>query len=130
VISEKLIPRLQERFPDRALRVGTSPGPVAVFAAAHPDVGDVLIFDDGDELTLVAGKFTHSHFSDFDSKSAEEAEENIVESVIDFLERLFADQVVMWRSHRGSGGWYDRESGQAGLAEGPRYVWSGPLGGE
>ncbi len=52
----------------------------------------------------IAGKFTHGHFSDFDSKSPEEAEENVVESVIEFLERLFADQVVLWSSQRG-GGW-------------------------
>jgi hypothetical protein len=127
VITEKLIPRLQERFPDRPLKLGTPPAPVAVFAAAHPDVGDVQIFDDGSELTLVAGKFTHGHFSDFDSKSPEVAEENIVQSVIDFLERLFADQVVLWGSQRGGGGWYNRDRGQSEFAKGPLYVWSGPL---
>jgi hypothetical protein len=130
VITKKLIPRLQQRFPDRPLKLGTSPEPVAVFAAAHPDVGDVEIFDDGGEVTLVAGNFTHGHFSDFDSKSVAEAEENIVKNVIDFLDRLFADQVVLWGSHHGSGGWYNRERGQSALASGPRYVWSGPLTGE
>jgi hypothetical protein len=129
MITEKLIPRLEARFPDRSMKLGASPEAIAVFAAVHPDVGDVQIFDDGSEVTLVAGNFTHGHFSDFDSKSADEAEENIVESVIEFLERLFADQVVLWGSHRGSGGWYDRERGRSEFANGPRYVWSGPLAG-
>src|SRR5262249_44058665 len=116
MITDKLIPRLQQRFPDRPMKSGKPPEAIAVFAAAHPDVGDIQIFDDGSEVTLVAGKFTHGHFSDFNSKSADEVEENVVESVIEFLERLFADQVVLWGSHRGGGGWYDRNRGQSGLA--------------
>jgi hypothetical protein len=47
VIAEKLIPRLKERFPDRPMKIGSPPEAIAVFAAAHPDVGDVQIFDDG-----------------------------------------------------------------------------------
>jgi hypothetical protein len=130
MITEKLIPRLQERFADRPLKLGSPPGAIAVFAAAHPDVGDVQIFDDGSEVTLVAGHFTHGHFSDFDSKSPDEAEANIVDDVVAFLERLFTDQVVLWGSHRGSGGWYNRDRAQSEFAKGPRYVWSGPLTGE
>lgn len=127
MITEKLLPRLQQRFSGRPLTLGLSPGPVAVFAAAHPDVGDVEIFDDGREVTLVVGKFTHGHFSDWVSKSPAEAEEHIVASVIDFLERLFDDQVVLWGSHRGSGGWCNRDNPSVKFARGPVFVWSGPL---
>jgi predicted HD phosphohydrolase len=109
------------------MKSGTSPEAIAVFAAAHADVGDILIFDDGCEITLVAGKFTHGHFSDFDSQSLDEAEEHIVEAVIEFLERLFADQVVLWGTHHGGGGWYLRKLGDSAHAKGPRFVWSGPL---
>src|SRR4051812_35246246 len=130
MITERLIPRLQQRFPDRSLKVGAPPAAVAIFAAAHPDVGDVQIFDDGSEVTLIAGKFTHGHFSYFDSKSLEEAAENIVQNVIDFLDQLFADQIILWGSHRGGGGWFDRDHGQASSEKGPLYVWSGPLAGE
>src|SRR5262245_34891909 len=101
------------------MKLGSPPQAIAVFAAAHPDVGDVQIFDDGSEVTLVAGNFTHGHFSDFDSKSAEEAEKNIVDDVIAFLERLFADQVVLWGSQRGGGGWYNRDRKQSEFAKGP-----------
>jgi hypothetical protein len=130
MITDRLIPRLKERFLDRPMKLGSPPQAIAVFAAAHPDVGDLQIFDDGSEVTIIAGNFTHGHFSDFDSKSVAEAEENIVDSVIEFLERLFDDQVVLWGSHRGSGGWYDRKRGESNLASGPHYVWSGPLAGE
>jgi len=90
----------------------------------------VQIFDDGSEVTLVAGKFTHGHFSDFDSKSPDEAVKNIVDDVIAFLERLFADQIVLWGSQRGSGGWYNRDREQSAFAKAPLYVWSGPLADE
>jgi hypothetical protein len=130
VITEKLIPRLQERFPDRPMKLGAPPGPIAVFTAAHPDVGDVQVFDDGSEVILVAGNFTHGHFSDFDLKSSDEAENNIVDDVIAFLDRLFADQVVLWGSHCGSGGWHNRDQKRSEFAKGPLYVWSGPLAGE
>jgi hypothetical protein len=104
-----------------------APAPIAVFAAQHPQVGDVEIFDDGSEATLVAGHFTHGHFSDFSSKSPAEAEQNVVDDIVDFLDRLFADQVVLWGSHRSRGGWYNRENEKSGSVKGQRYVWSGPL---
>jgi hypothetical protein len=61
-ISEKLIPRLQARFPDRGLRVHEGTQPAATFPAAHPDVGDLCIDDDGVELTISVGQLTHGHF--------------------------------------------------------------------
>jgi hypothetical protein len=103
MIADKLIARLRERFPDRAVTFDVPPAACAVFAAVHPEVGDVKIFDDGSEVTLIAGNFTHGHFSDFGADSVEEAEEMIVNNVVNFLERLFADQVVLWGS-QGSGG--------------------------
>jgi hypothetical protein len=132
MITEKLIPRLRERFPNQSMKFGVPPAALVVISAAHPEVGDVQIFDEGTELTLVAGNFTHGHFSDFNSKSADEAERNIVDHVVQFLERLFADEIVMWGSQRGSGGWYLR--GQSKVDQtlkpsGPLYVWSGPLAG-
>ena len=127
MIRDKLIPRLRERFPDRRVSFGEPPGPVAVFAAEHADVGDVEIFDDGGEVTLVTGRFTHGHFSDYVSGCVEEAEQRIVEDVVAFLEDLFADRIVLWGSHAGGGGWYGRDAQPQWPVTGPLYVWSGPL---
>jgi len=133
MITEKLIPRLRERFPNQSVKFGLPPAPSVVFSALHPVVGDIQIFDDGTEARLVAGNFTHGHFSGFGSKSVEEREQNIIEEVIDFLEHLFADEVVMWGSQRSGGGWYIR--GQSDdrtivKSRGPLYVWSGPFAGD
>lgn len=134
MLAEALTQRLRDRFPDVKMVFGTPPEAVVVIPAVHPDVGNIQIFDDVFEATLVAGNFTHGHFSSFKAKSQEEAEQQIVEDVTDFLERLFADQIVLWGSQKSSGGWYDRERASAAtsehqrLTEGTkRYVWSGPL---
>ena len=132
MISDRLIPRLRDRFPKRPGTFGVPPAPAAVFRAAHPEVGDVQVFDDGGAVLLIVGHFTHSHIADYTPAANEVAEENIVGDVIAFLERLFADEIVMWGSHKDGGGWYARDRAEgSGIVRptGPLYVWSGPLGG-
>ncbi len=73
------------------------------FPAVHADVGDIQIYDDGDEITVVAGNFTHGHFSNYEDISEEESERMIAENVADFLEKLFSDKVVLLGSHKGGG---------------------------
>jgi hypothetical protein len=137
MIRDKLIPCLLERFPEAKPRFGVPPKPVVVFPAKHPDVGDIEIFDDGSELTVVAGKFTHGHFADYGSSSEEESAQKIIENVVSFLENLFADQVVLWGAHRESGGWCYRDKPIETIPEidklkrgRPLYVWSGLLRGD
>jgi hypothetical protein len=130
VISDKLIQHVKERFPNAKATFGMPPKPAIVFPAVHPEVGDIEIYDDGSEVRLDAGHFTHGHFSGYGSKSKEEAAQWIVEDVINFLERLFADQVILWGSHKSGGGWYRRD-GESNLDPSKQgtqlYVWSGPL---
>ncbi len=129
MIGKTLIPKLQQRFPGRGLRVGSPPLPCAVFPAIHPEVGEIQIYDDGDELTVVLGNFTHGHFSNYDEKlSIEQKAEQIIEEILKFLEELFADQIIFWGSHQGSGGWYKKGECSEWKKEAKEYVWSGPLG--
>ena len=94
MISDFLIPKLRQRFPNHGIKVGVPPEPCAVFPAVHPEVGDVVISDDGYELTLEAGNFTHSHFSNYDESLSEtQKAECIAEDVAQFLDELLADRV-------------------------------------
>ena len=87
MIADILIPKLQERFADRGMRVNSPPSPCAVFPAIHHEVGNIEIYDDGDEVTVVAGNFTHGHFSNYDDKlSDQEKAERIAEQDACFLE--------------------------------------------
>jgi hypothetical protein len=129
MIAEYLLPKLQQRFPNRGLKAGVPPEPCAAFPAAHPEVGNIEICDDGDELTVYVGELSHGHFSNYDDNlTADQKAEIIAEKVAEFLEDLFADRIVIWRSFGGSGGWY--HVGHAGLAKiipKTKFVWSGPM---
>jgi len=129
MISTILIPKLQQRFPERGLVVSVPPSPCATFPAIHPEVGDIQIYDEGGELTLIAGNFTHGHFSNYDDElSLEQHEEAIAEAVVDFLEALFDNQIVLWGSHKCSGGWHRIGADNPIWAKDvKRYLWSGPL---
>lgn len=130
MISDFLIPKLQERFSSHGLQVSVSPEPCAVFPAIHPDVGDVVISDEGYEVTLQAGRFTHGHFANYDQNLSDtQKAERISEDIVQFLDDLFADRIVLWGSHNSSGGWYPRDEPRPGFwsGRGELYVWSGPL---
>jgi hypothetical protein len=127
-LSQKLIPRLVARFPDRGLRLHQGKEPVASFPAAHPEVGDLRIDDDDDELTVSVGQLTHGHFTPRNYQLAsQENEEELIERVLEFLDEVFRDRIEFWTAGK-SGGWHPR--GEEPLAPRPnmrRFVWSGPV---
>ena len=129
MLSSLLTPALRERFPDRGLVAGESPGAVAAFPGIHPGIRGVSVFDDGHELTVVLDDLTHGHFSEYDGAVPEaERERRIVDAVVEFLEDLFADRVAVW-GQSNLGGWYRTDLGESSAPAGvPEFVWSGPRG--
>jgi hypothetical protein len=127
-LSQKLKPKLLARFPDRGLRLHEGTEPVASFPAAHPEVGDLRIDDDGDELTVSVGRLTHGHFTPRNYEGpADEREEELIERVLEFLEEVFFDRIEFWTDGK-CGGWHPR--GGEPLAPERimrRLVWSGPV---
>ncbi len=126
-----LLPALQQKFPDRGMRVGELPHHIAIFPAMHPEVGDVIIWDDGREAIVDVRNITHGHFACYDpGVSDEEALRQVTEAVIDFLDALFADQMLLFRVPGGGGGWrspgYEAVLGEL-LPEAEVFVWSGPV---
>jgi hypothetical protein len=128
VLSQLLLSALRKRFSDRGLIAGEPPEPCAVFPSTHPGIRRVAIYDDGDELTVCIDDLTHGHFAEYaEGLTDAERAERIVESVVEFLDALFADRVAVWGQHNVGGGWYCIDLGRSradrGVAE---YVWSGP----
>jgi hypothetical protein len=123
---------LQERFHGRGLRTGLPPDPIAVFPGIHEAVGDVSVWDDGEEATVGVGTITHGHFNPYDqSLTAEQVSIQVSEDVVGFLEDLFADKVLLWKSpDSGSGGWrilgHDEQISLMD-SEDITFVWSGPV---
>jgi hypothetical protein len=136
MLSQLLLPILHQRFPDRGLIEGKPPEPCAVFPGLHPGIRSISIYEENDELTLCVDDLTHGHFSEYtEGLSDAEREQRIIESVVEFLEAMFANKVVVWgREHMG--GWYFTERSQSNTvmpfegtgSEAPTqtFVWSGP----
>jgi hypothetical protein len=81
-LSVKRIPRLLARFPNRGLRLHQGKEPLASFPAAHPEVGDLEINDDGEELTTSVGQLTHGHFSPTNyQEPSQKKEEEVIDRV-------------------------------------------------
>ena len=114
------------------MRTSLGESPFAVFPAAHPDVGDIAISDEGDEVTVALGNFTHCHFANYDQGIDDAARvRRIGESQVEFLEDLFADRIEMYGSHRGGGGSRRISAEPRGVLSKAlfgrkTYVWSGP----
>jgi hypothetical protein len=134
-----LVSALTDRFADRGMRVSAPPGPIAVFPARHPDVGDVSVVETGSEwdlsVTVAVGSIVSDHFHSFDRHlGADERAARVTKDVVRFLEELFADRLLFWRSTDGGrAAW--RERGDTGYSEPlvldnctyQPYLWSGPL---
>ncbi len=126
-----LVRRLADDFADRPMRLPAGGEVLAVFPAMHPEVGDVSILANGDELVLSLGRFTHLHFACHDKPLPPDAgAARIVAEVAEFLRELFADRIEFYGTRRS--GWRPRTGRKRGALSRlffgrTTYVWSGPL---
>jgi hypothetical protein len=143
---EALVSALIRRFGRERFRAGTAPGPIAVFPAKHPEVGDLKIWAPrrreismghifGVEVAI--GDIIRDSFESYDTHlSAGEREARLTRDVVRFLDELFTDRLLFWCSMDAArrSGW--RERGNAGHSDPlvlddrtyATYLWSGPLG--
>lgn len=102
-----------------------------VISPTWPEFGEIEVEDDGDELMVFFGKFTHSHFSNYEGAlSLEQREERIAADLVQLLQEVFADRIEFYGSSKGGGGF--RPRGMRGtlskLGFGNKaYVWSGQV---
>lgn len=134
MIRDKLIPALQQRYSDDGVQMGSGlkPDPVAVFPAKHPSVGELTIWDDGEEATVNIGEITHGHFNLYNPDlNQDQIDEGVSSQILDFLEDMFADKYLLWKSRDGrSGGWQHLDHIDMPLerqTDADYFVWSGPF---
>ena len=133
VICQALVPALKAAFPDAEIQASEPPNPVAVFPAVCPAVGAVMVFDDGDEATVVIENITHHHVDCYDPDlSDDDRVKWIADDVVGFLRQLFADRVFLWSRNQGKGGGGWRRPFDGGIPDdvpedADIFVWSGRL---
>src|SRR5258705_365729 len=91
-----LVPLLVERFKDRGLRLGSASEPIAIFPAAHSEVGDVNVSEGkGGGVDVSVGDVARDHFFNpyEEERDTGEAAQGIARNVVRFLQELFADRL-------------------------------------
>ena len=131
MIRDSLLHEIDKTFPGWEMTLDPNSNVIVRFHCIQSDVGDVVIYDDGDEATVCIENISHGHFSSHDESLDKAAnEQEVATDVIDFLKALFADQVLLYttQDHR-NGGWIrlDLADGPAQLSSRHRYfLWSKP----
>lgn len=107
MLSQVVTSYLQERMPERIVVLDPTEErrPFIQIKPDDPEFDDIELYDDGDEVTIVFGRFTHSHFSNYDDIPVIDKEAQIAEDVYDILRDTFDDEVEFWGAHQGSGGY-------------------------
>jgi hypothetical protein len=99
MIRDKLIPLLEQKFGTGSFVRGTVPNLIASFPPAHAEIGELKIFAAGSEIIVEIGEITHGHFDSLNQNvTQEEAEQEVAERVVNFIEDLFDNKYVLWRS--------------------------------
>ena len=115
---------LNKRFANQFEVISTDEHSYVKFPAKNLEFGDVIIYEEepGSYL-IVLGKFTHTHVDGCD-ETGDEFYGFATGDIFDFLEDIFADQIVCRGSHEGGGGfrWVEdwRPTGYDDY-----FVWSG-----
>ena len=129
MLKETVIAALREHF-GSDVNLTPCSKEFASFDAKHPEVGNVVIEDDGNELIVSVGNITHGHFGSYDDgSSAGEHEAVIAEDLIGFLEDLFADKYLLFTATWG-GGWFlldDIPEKKLRSRYRRWFKWSGPI---
>jgi hypothetical protein len=102
------------------------------FPARHPETGDLVVWLDGDEVTVAIGLGFHTHFStDTDELPVDRRAQAAAEEAIDYIGEFLADRIVL-RLHFVNGeirsaGTFPINSAANPPARGDKdYLWSGP----
>ena len=131
----------------RDFRFCESP-PAAVIPAKHEAVGDLTVFDDGDELTIDIGYKHHLHFScdNYDEHPESERLSVVARDAAVFVHDILCDRVCITVDYVGedlvsSSDFYIDESNACssvvrgivaltpttGERRSERFLWSGPI---
>ena len=129
MISDFLIPALQSEFAGWEVTFGTPPYPIATFPSCQPDVGKLLVYDDGDEARVLIEKVTHGHFNAFNEKLDPQQRDRIIaEDVLNFLKALLNDRILLHTyANQQVGGWTRLKDGPVEFSQACRlFLWSRP----
>ena len=131
MIRDRLIPAVRRTFPGKPFSFSEPPDPIIRLSSGHAEIGELAIYDDGEEATVCITEITHGHFNPYDpSLGQDEVDQKVTEEVVCFLRGLFSDRVLLYRTpSRSMGGWMlfrDAPDETMFVEERECFLWSGP----
>jgi len=124
---------LQQRLKHISLREEFTDRLVVTIPGAHPETGDIVVWLDGDEVTVGIGEHFHCHFETYleEGQPQVERERLAAERAVDFIASFMSDSIVLRVTREGgrvvSAGAHPVDALNAppnsDIAE---YLWSGP----
>ena len=134
MIRDALVPVLRKRFPRIGFVFQENGEPFAKAPSPCETLGGLEIYDDGDEATVSLPQFTHSHFSPNRRMPEIERDAWISASVVSYLDALFGDRLLLFRSPVSMQGGSQHYQEQIDVSEPVPgmeayecFVWSGPV---
>lgn len=137
-------------YDDAAPNLGesTDSSPAIIIPAKHELVGDLSIYDDGDELTVGIGKLHHTHFFPdmFEEETSEQRFSAAITHAATFVADFLPDRILISVDYSGdrctgsSCGYFDSDFTSAEVlrtsvfslfrkesTRSEHYIWSGPI---
>lgn len=109
MILDALIQKIKEELPESTWHLVPGDVPTIVFPATSSDFGDIHVMEQGDEITVLFGHFTHCHFGCYEPALSEAARVDAIASdAASCLADVFAGRLEFYGSHTGAGGFRKR----------------------
>jgi hypothetical protein len=124
-LSERFLTELSLRSELGPSRVSKTDRVEVVFPAKDPEVGNIHVWLDGDEVTVGIGESFHTHFESYldSSVSKEEGEFEAIRSALDFISDFMKGRLILDVKYRG-----DRPTGATVRAPGEKRKASATVG--
>ncbi len=91
MICDRLIPAIKEAFPDKPFVFASPPDPVIRLPSGFAEIGELAIYDDGEEARVCITAITHNHFPYEENLTSDILDQKVTEEIIAFLRAPFGD---------------------------------------
>ena len=92
MIRDHLVPAVKEVFPNLAFKISPTSNPIIALSSSSAEIGDLHIYDDGDQATVIITGITHGDFGVYDENlNTEEKKQRV-------FPRLRTTQKIIFRS--------------------------------
>lgn len=140
ILSRRFVDEFRRRFVLEDISETITSRPEIHIPAASKAVGNLVVYLDGDEVTVEVGELYHRHFSFWEYGSAlnDESINPVVDEALEFIRQVMADKIVFrlfFRDGRIAGATAGQNPTNA-IVDGPSglsgllfrdFRWSGPL---